>query len=316
MATNGTKGVNGAAAHRFDPTFTQKVIDAMGPKTSPRMREVMTSLTRHLHDFAREVELTVDEWTEGVALINWAGQMSNDKRNEGQLVCDVVGLESLVDEITYKKASEASDLATQSAILGPFFRHDHPIREKGATISFNTPKDAEVVYMYGQVVDAKTKKPLANATIDVWEASTNGLYEQQDPDQIDCNLRGKFVTDANGEYAFYCLRPTPYPIPFDGPAGKLLQLLDRHPYRPAHIHLIVLLEGYKPITTQIFDKASKYLDDDSVFAVKDSLLVEFVPRKGDEQAQLELKYDVNLAPQDAQGESGDGLATQGSGRGF
>ncbi|RVX72279.1 hypothetical protein B0A52_04483 [Exophiala mesophila] len=286
------------SASRFDPNFTQNVINAMGLKTSPRMREVMTSLITHLHDFAREVELTVDEWTEGVQLLNWAGQMSNEKRNEGQLVCDVVGLESLVDEITYKKASEAANLATQSAILGPFFRHDHPIREKGDSISFNTPSDGVPVYMYGQVLDSVTKKPLANATIDVWEASTNGLYEQQDKDQVDCNLRGKFVTDKNGEYAFYCLRPTPYPIPYDGPAGKLLQLLDRHPYRPAHIHLIVLIEGYKPITTQIFDKDSNYLDDDSVFAVKDSLIVEFVPRKGDAQAKLELRYDIHMAPID------------------
>ncbi|KAK5058555.1 hypothetical protein LTR84_010818 [Exophiala bonariae] len=314
MATNGV----GSKAHRFDPNFTQHVIDAMGPKTSPRMRVVMTSLIQHLHDFAREVELTVDEWTEGVSLINWAGQMSNEKRNEGQLVCDVVGLESLVDEITYKKASEATNVATQSAILGPFFRHDHPIREKGATISFDTPKDAEVVYMHGRVLDATTQKPLVGASIDVWEASTNGLYEQQDDNQVDCNLRGKFITDSNGEYAFYALRPTPYPIPYDGPAGKLLQLLDRHPYRPAHIHLIVLIEGYKPITTQIFDKASKYLDDDSVFAVKDSLVVEFVPREGDSQASLELKYDVNMAPLESEGESGppNGLVTQGSGQGF
>lgn len=170
-----------------------------------------------------------------------------------------------MDEITYKKASEATDLATQSAILGPFFRHDHPVREKGATISFDTPSDAVPVYMYGQVLDAKTKKPLPNATIDVWEASTNGtietgafphtmtdridpgLYEQQDPDQVDCNLRGKFVTDENGEYAFVCLKPTPYPIPYDGPAGKLLQLMDRHPYRPAHIHLIVSCRCRHPL---------------------------------------------------------------------
>ncbi|KIV86045.1 hypothetical protein PV11_01685 [Exophiala sideris] len=313
--------MNGEAkkgAARFDPNFTQHVIDAMGPKTTPRMREVMTSLTRHLHDFAREVELTVDEWMEGVQMINWAGQMSTEQRNEGQLLCDVVGLESLVDEITYKKASEATNLATQSAILGPFFRHDHPTREKGATISSNTPEDATPVYMYGQVLDAKTKKPLTNATIDVWEASTNGLYEQQDEKQIDSNLRGKFVTDANGEYAFYCLRPTPYPIPYDGPAGKLVQLLDRHPYRPAHIHLIVLIDGYKPITTQIFDKDSKYLEDDSVFAVKDSLIVEFVPRKNDDKAKYELKYDVLMAPIGEKGESGpeNGLATSGTGPSF
>ncbi|KFY29850.1 hypothetical protein V494_08431 [Pseudogymnoascus sp. VKM F-4513 (FW-928)] len=273
---------------RFDPNFTQHVIDSMGPNTSPRMREVMASLTKHIHDFAREVELTEDEWMQGVQLINWAGQMSNEKRNEGQLLCDIIGLESLVDEITYKKASKATTSATRSAILGPFFRKDHPIREKGATISFNTPDDAEIVYMYGSVLDAATKKPLPNATIDVWEASTNGLYEQQDDHQVDSNLRGKFITDVNGEYAFYCLKPTDYPVPDDGPAGKLLNLLDRQPYRPAHIHLVAVIDGFKPLITQIFDKDSKFLDNDSVFAVQDSLLVEFVPRNGDEKAKLEL----------------------------
>lgn len=168
---NGSKG-----AARFDPDFTKNVVDSMGPKTTPRMREIMSVLIPKLHDFAREVELTVDEWMEGVQLLNWAGQMSTDKRNEGQLVCDVVGLESLVDEITYKKASEASDLATQSAILGPFFRTDHPVREKGASIILTKAKDADDVYMYGRVMDAVSGKPLAGATVDVWQASTNGKY--------------------------------------------------------------------------------------------------------------------------------------------
>jgi len=302
-------------AGRFDPNFTQNVINAMGPKTSPRLRQVMTSLIKHVHDFARETELTVDEWMAGVQLINWAGQMSTDRRNEGQLVCDVIGLESLVDEITYKKASESSDSVTQTAILGPFFRHDAPVRKNGSTITFDTPKDGQVVYMHGVVTDAKTKKPLVNASVDVWQASTNGLYEQQDENQVDCNLRGKFMTDDKGEYAFYCLKPTPYPIPFDGPAGKLLQLLDRHPYRPAHIHLIVMLDGYKPVTTQIFDKDSKYLEDDSVFAVKDSLTVEFVPRKGDKEAELELEYDVQLAPAGEEGEGNVPLVSNGIGSG-
>jgi len=300
-------------AARFDPNFTQHVIDSIGPKTTPRLREVMTSLIRHVHDFARETELTVDEWMAGVELLNWAGQMSTDRRNEGQLVCDVIGLESLVDEITYKKATEAHDEITQSAILGPFFRHDHPIREKGATITFDTPEDGQIVYMHGVVTDAKTKKPLAKAEIDVWQASTNGLYEQQDEKQVEHNLRGKFITDDKGEYAFYCLKPTPYPVPFDGPAGKILQLLDRHPYRPAHIHLIVMLKGYKPVTTQIFDRESKYLDDDSVFAVKDQLTVDFVPRKDDPEAELELTYDITLAPADQEGESNIPLVSNGLG---
>lgn len=153
----------------------------------------------------------------------------------------------LVDEITYKLAADAKDAHTQSAILGPFFRHDTPMRQKGDTISFDTPKDGQLTYMYGTVLDASTKKPIANAEIDVWEASTNGLYEQQDPNQEEHNLRGKFRTDENGEYAFYCLKPTPYPVPDDGPAGELLQMMDRHPFRPAHIHILV---SYLTMTSQ------------------------------------------------------------------
>jgi len=292
--TNGSANV--AADSRFDPTFTQHVIEAMGPKTAPRMRQVMGSLIRHIHDFARENELTIDEWMAGVEMINWAGKMSDNKRNEGQLMCDVIGLESLVDEITFKRAAETTDAATASAILGPFFRHDAPILENESTIVHGVD-DGEITYMHGKVLDSVTKKPVAGAWIDVWQASTNGLYEQQDNDQVEHNLRGKFKTDDNGHYGFYCLRPTPYPVPFDGPAGKLLQLLDRHPFRPAHIHLIVQREGYKPVTTQIFDRRDPYLENDSVFAVKDSLIVDFTPLKGNPKATLELEYPVLLAPQ-------------------
>jgi catechol 1,2-dioxygenase len=229
--------LNGAG--RYDPNFTNHVVSSIGPNADPRLRKVMTSLIRHVHDFAREVDLTVDEWMAGVDMINRAGQMSTDRRNEGQLLCDVIGLESLVDEITFKAAADAKDAVTQSAILGPFFRHDAPLREKGDTISFDTPKDAEIAYMHGVVYDAVTKKPVEEAEIDIWQASTNGLYEQQDPKQQEHNLRGKFKTGKDGSYGFYCIRPTPYPVPDDGPAGELLKKLDRHPFRPAHIHLIV-----------------------------------------------------------------------------
>ncbi|KAG9236179.1 Intradiol ring-cleavage dioxygenase [Amylocarpus encephaloides] len=293
MASNNAPGVGQDS--RFDPNFTRHVIEATGPKTTPRMRKVMASLIQHVHDFARENEITIDEWMAAVDMMNWAGQMSNDKRNEGQLMCDVIGLESLVDEITFKMAAETDDSATASAILGPFFRHDHPILENESTIVHGVD-DGEIAYMHGIVRDLKTKKPVQDAWIDVWQASTNGLYEQQDPDQVDLNLRGKFKTDQNGYYAFYCLRPTPYPIPYDGPAGKLLKLLDRHPYRPAHIHLIIQRDGYKPVTTQIFDSEDPYLGNDSVFAVKDSLVVEFKPLKDNPKAVRELEYDILLAP--------------------
>ncbi|KAL2843517.1 Intradiol ring-cleavage dioxygenase [Aspergillus pseudoustus] len=293
-------------SHRFDPTFTDNVISAMGKNVNPRFRQLMASLIRHVHDFARENELTVDEWMAGVQLMNWAGQMSDAKRNEGQLVCDVIGLESLVDEITFKLADEATDAPTATAILGPFFRADTPYRENGETIVKTVPKDGkgEIAYMAGQVIDYVTKKPLINADVEVWQASTNGLYEQQDREQEEFNLRGKFKTDADGRYSFYCLRPTPYPVPDDGPAGKLLKLMDRHPFRPAHIHIIATCDGYKPLTTQIFDRKDPYLTNDSVFAVKDSLIVDFVERKGDPQAALELTYNVRLVP--------DGLKSNGA----
>lgn len=233
---------------------------------------------------------------------------------------------SLVDEITFKLADEAADAPTATAILGPFFRADTPFRTNGENIVKTAPKEedgvGEMAFMSGQVVDFISKTPLVGAVVEVWQASTNGLYEQQDPDQEEFNLRGKFRTDEEGRYSFYCLRPTPYPVPDDGPAGKLLRMMDRHPFRPAHIHIIVCLawdrawalliiptfqatyDGYKPLTTQIFDRKDQYLTNDSVFAVKDTLVVDFVERKGDPQAGLELNYDVKLVP--------DGSKTDGA----
>ncbi|KAI9896915.1 hypothetical protein N3K66_007937 [Trichothecium roseum] len=286
-------GETGSAA--LGPEFTQQVIDSMGPNTPPRLREVMTSFIRHMHQFATEVQLTSDEWMLGVNMINWGGQMSNEKRNEGQLMCDVIGFESLVDDITFTAATKSANGVTASAILGPFYREDHPVRDNGSTITFDTPKDGQVTYMYGKVTDASTGKPLANASVDVWQASTNGLYEQQDPNQQDSNLRGKFITDEEGRYSLYCLRPTPYPVPDDGPAGKMLRMMDRQFNRPAHIHFLVRREGYKQLVTQIFDKDCAFLKNDSVFAVKEELAVEFKPRSGDPQASLELEYNIALA---------------------
>ncbi|KAH7070383.1 Intradiol ring-cleavage dioxygenase [Paraphoma chrysanthemicola] len=295
MTTNGAS-VNGSKTHKYNPTFTQSVINATGPKATPRVRQLTSSLIQHLHDFARENELTVDEWMLGVELMNEAGRMSDDKRNEGQLLCDVLGLESLVDEITYKLASDAIDEPTATAILGPFYRHNAPKLSMGACIvAEETNKQGDRTWMHGTITDFTTGKPIEGVVIDVWHTAPNGLYEQQDPDQPEMNLRGTFTTGKDGKYDFYCLRPVPYPIPYDGPAGKVLQALDRHPYRPAHIHFLLKAPGYKPIVTQIFDRNSKYIEDDAVFAVKDSLLVDFKPFQGDPQADFELPYDFKMA---------------------
>jgi len=276
--------------------FTESVVGTIGEQTSPRLKEVMTSLIRHSHAFVRDVGLTTDEFMAALQMLNWAGQMTTQSRNEGLLLSDVIGIESLVDIITQEKTRASGNGVTSSAILGPFWRSDTPVREFGSSITFDTASDAEVAYLYGTVTDAETGNPIPNALVDVWQASTNGLYEQQDPEQREHNLRGKFYTNEEGQYAYYGIRPTPYPIPTDGPAGQLLLMLHRHPYRPAHIHYMVTAEGYTPVTTQIFDKHAKYLEDDAVFAVKDDLLVEFVPRTGDPKASIQVEYNITLSP--------------------
>jgi catechol 1,2-dioxygenase len=184
--------------------------------------------------------------------MNAAGRMSDDKRNEGQLLCDILGLESLVDEITYKLASTAADEPTATAILGPFYRHDAPKLPMGSCIvSKEINEQGDRTWMHGTVTDFISGQPIEGAVVDVWHTAPNGLYEQQDPNQPEMNLRGRFTTGKDGKYSFYCLRPVPYPIPFDGPAGKVLQALDRHPMRPAHIHFLVRQDPYSCLSTDM-----------------------------------------------------------------
>lgn len=219
-----------------------------------------------------------------------AGQMTTDKRDEMLLFTDVLGSESLIDDITQVLANDNS---TAPTALGPFWR-EAPIREMGSSICFGIKSD-DHTFMYGKVVDARTNRPIANAELDVWETAPNGKYEQQDPDQVDMNLRGRFTTGPDGEYNFYCLRPTTYAIPDDGPAGDLLKLLDRHLMRPAHIHFIVQAPGHKPVVTELFDRQDKHVYDDAVFAVRESLIVDFVPRPDDPRAKYEVRYDFRLS---------------------
>ncbi|KAI2471641.1 aromatic compound dioxygenase [Annulohypoxylon bovei var. microspora] len=286
---------------KYDPEFTDRVIAATGPKAHPRLKQIMPSLLRHLHDFAREVDLTVAEWMVGVELINEAGRMSDDKRDETVLLGDILGLESLVDEITSKLLlnADGDSTATPSAVLGPFYRADAPILPNGSSIvspasGWYAQAAPMRAHVSGRVLAASTGKPIPGAVVDVWLAGPNGLYEQQDDSQPDMNLRGRFRTDDQGRYDLYCLRPTAYPVPSDGPAGRLLGLLDRHPFRPAHIHFIVGAPGYRTLTTQVFDVEDGYVENDSVFAVKDELLVRFEKREGDERAKWTLVYDITL----------------------
>ncbi|KAL2259571.1 hypothetical protein VTK26DRAFT_6711 [Humicola hyalothermophila] len=295
-----------APSHRFDPNFTDQVINGMGPNTTPRNRQVLGALIRHIHDFAREVELTVDEWMEGVKFINSLGEIwvkSNKTRNETHRICDVIGLESLVDEIAHKVISESGMDPTSSSILGPFWSPNAPFRPLGDVIfQDGVPPNGRPTKMHGVIRDITTGKPIPGAVFDIWQASANGKYDFQDPEnQTPNNLRGKFRADEQGRYVLYCLHPTAYSLPRDGPSWQLLTLMDRHPMRPAHIHIMVTHPDYQGCTTQLYPSDDPWIKSDTVFAVKPDLVVDFKPLQGDDKAVLELEYNVNLAPKGYKG---------------
>ncbi|PHH84276.1 hypothetical protein CDD83_2213 [Cordyceps sp. RAO-2017] len=287
---------------RFDPDFTQHVIDTMGPGVTARNRQIMSSLLRHLHDFAREVELSPDEWMTGVHFVNAIGRISSKTRNEAHRVSDVLGLESLVDEMANKIVAEGGVDPTSSSILGPFWSPDAPFRPNGASIIQDPAPGGRVCRMHGTISDLLTGQPIPGAVFDIWQASSNGKYDFQDPDhQTPNNLRGKFRADDAGRYAFYCYHPTAYSLPTDGPSFELLQLMDRHPMRPAHIHIMVTHPSYRGCTTQLYPRNDPWLSTDTVFAVKDDLVVDFKPLEDDDKAELELEYNVILSPKDYKG---------------
>jgi len=215
-------------------------------------------------------------------------------------------ISSLVTEIAnYVQTDDPNYHPTSAAILGPFWSPNAPWRQLGDSI-IQDDHEGQVTYMHGVIRDLVTHEPIPNVTFDMWQASSNGKYDFQDPAFSDNNLRGKFKTDDKGEYRLYCLRPTAYSLPKDGPSWQFLQAVDRHPMRPAHIHLMITHEDYKPVVTQIYPKDDPWLATDTVFAVKDDLVVDFDPIKnhpptGEHKgpggpATRELELNIVLAP--------------------
>lgn len=246
---------------------SEVVVHAIGKDIAARHREILTSLVRHAHDFCKEVKLTHKEWLGACEFMRRAGEISDENRNEFILISDILGIEVLVDMIDHP-VTEGESCST---VLGPFYRENPPVLPNGASIIQKDFPNQETVLVKGRVLGTDGK-PLAGVTMDVWEDAPNGLYEQQDPDQPDYNLRGRFHTDADGHYAFVGIRPVPYPIPYDGAAGELLKYMGHHPWRPGHIHFLIGKDGYRPLISQIFDSETQYLDNDSVFAVKEDLI--------------------------------------------
>ena len=257
--------------------ITRNVLDSMANTPNPRLKQVMTSLIIHLHTFIREVELSQEEWALGIQFLTRAGQICDEKRQEFILLSDITGTSMLLDAINHR----LSEGATESTVFGPFYREGAPELPMGATISQDGRGEPAVVT--GQV-RSTNGTPIAGALLDVWETDENGLYEQQDPEQPDMNLRGKFRTDHEGRYFFVGIKPVSYAIPDDGPIGQLLRALSRHPFRPAHIHLLVSADGFMSVTTHLFVKGDPYLDSDAVFGTKDSLVVDFIRHTSEEEA--------------------------------
>ncbi len=260
------------------------VIESFAGTPDERLRTILNSLVRHLHAAVREVEPSLAEWEQAIEFLTATGQKCTDVRQEFILLSDVLGISMLVETISERGAAGA----TQSTVLGPFHMTSSPERALGANIDLVGGSQPCVVI--GRVVGTDGS-PLPGATLDVWQANDHGAYDVQEPDkQPDGNGRGLFTTDAEGRFWFRTIVPSYYPIPTDGPVGELLAATRRHPYRPAHIHFIVAADGYRTLTTHIFVDDSEYIDSDAVFAVKKSLITEFVEVDEPEQA---ARYQVS-----------------------
>ncbi|MFB4304906.1 dioxygenase [Actinomadura sp. GTD37] len=257
-------------------TATEAVQNSFGDTPDARLRELLNTLTRHLHAFVREARPSVREWEQAIAFLTAVGQSCTDTRQEFVLLSDVLGVSMLVETLNEREGG------TASTVLGPFHMVESPSRALGDSIDM--VGEAEPCVVSGRVLNAEGA-PLPNAEVDVWQCNERGFYDVQEPGaQPSGNGRGLFRTDAEGRFRFRTVLPSHYPIPTDGPAGRLLNATGRHPYRPAHIHFIVQADGYAPLTTHIFVAGSPYLDSDAVFAVKQSLIVDFAESDDEDAA--------------------------------
>ncbi|MCW2536299.1 MAG: chqB [Modestobacter sp.] len=254
----------------FSEEHSAEVVAASFEGTpDPRLKQVMTSLVRHLHAFVKDVELTEEEWGTAVDFLTRTGQACDEVRQEFILLSDVLGVSMLVETINHRTGGQS----TESTVLGPFHMVASPQRELGADIALDGK--GEPCLVTGQVT-GPDGEPLAGAVVDVWQANEDGFYDVQQPGvQPEYNLRGLFTADDQGRFWFRSILPRYYPIPDDGPVGRLLAATGRHPNRPAHVHFIVTAPGHRTVTTHLFVDDSPYLDSDAVFGVKESLVRAF-----------------------------------------
>lgn len=272
-----------------EASSVETVNGRMGADTDPRLKQVMSSLVQHLHAFIKDVGLTQEEWEYGIGFLTRTGQMCSGERQEFILLSDTLGVSMLVDAINNRRPAGA----TENTVFGPFHVDDAPIRAMGDNISLDGK--GESCLFEGRVLDLDGK-PIAGATVDVWSDNADGFYDVQQPGiQPKWNNRGRFITGADGAYAFRGIKPVSYPIPDDGPVGQMLGHLGRHPYRPAHMHYLVTAPGYQKLVTHTFVGGDTYLTSDAVFGVKNTLVAPFDRVEGG-QTLWHSPFDFTLVP--------------------
>jgi len=256
-----------------EDTITQAVLASMDGCGNPRLLTVMTSLVQHLHAFAREVKLTEDEWFTAIKFLTDVGHITDDKRQEFVLLSDTLGLSMLVTTQNNRKPAAC----TEATVLGPFFVDGAPEYQNGDDVS-NGALGAPC-FVQGQIRGV-SGEPVANASIDVWQSDEDGFYDVQktteDVGKMVHSARGKLRTKADGRFHFRSILAEAYPIPHDGPVGRMLDALGRHPWRPAHLHFWIKAPGYHTLITHVFREGDQYLDSDAVFGVRSNLVVEWV----------------------------------------
>ena len=247
-------------------TITDAVVEQMATTQNLRLKEVMESLVRHLHAFAREINLTPAEWIYGIEFLTRVGHMCSPARQEFILLSDTLGLSTLVNTLHDKTATEE---ATHTSLLGPFFRENAPTFEPGAQICWTHP--SQEIVLWGRVSNSQGE-PIPDAQVTVWQTASDGRYDmQRDPESVDC--RGVFRTDEQGRYLLRTVRPLGYYIPLDGPVGEMVQAQGRHGMRPAHIHFLISAPGYRELVTALYLEGDEHLEDDVVFGASADLVV-------------------------------------------
>ncbi|WP_166362589.1 intradiol ring-cleavage dioxygenase [Pseudomonas akapageensis] len=269
----------------IEARISAQAVASFGASSNPRYQQIMQSLVRHLHAFVSEVELTEAEWWEGIRFLTETGHTCDGAvRQEFILLSDTLGVSMLVDAINHRFSANATD----TTVFGPFYIEGMPEREYGENMALTEGVPALV---RGQVLDS-TGKPLAGAVLDVWQTAENGMYSGQDSAQPHGNLRGRYRTDAEGRFAIRTIVPVCYPIPTDGPVGRMLRAANRHAWRPAHLHFMIDAPGQRRLVTHLFNSDDPYLDSDAVFGVKQSLQVEYRDMPGDGELAKAFGFNV------------------------